>query len=154
MVAVTLSRSLRQDLGDEISLDLATKFREFKIGQTSFGLHFGRDKPFGWPAEVVAQQIWHVHLEDAACSASWDYFTDNYVRNGYTQENYTSDTILVYGRLWDAHRAPFLLHEILAPDGHMKMDDRLRMRAIAAGFADERRDYAAAMPCSDWIIVG
>ncbi len=153
MVAVAISRSLRQDIGDAESIQLAENFRDYKAGLQAFGLVFGRDRQFVKPAEVVAEEIWHVHLEDNACISAWDYLTDNFVQRRFTQDNYTSDTILVYGQLWDVRRTPYLLQAILAPDGHDQMKSDLRMRAIAAEFADERRDFTVATSFSDWIIV-
>lgn len=140
-------------MGDENATDLACDFRDYKAGITSFGATFGRDKEFGWPSEVTAHELWHVHLEDEAASSTWDYLTENYSRNRFSQDNYTSDTMLVYGRVWDAYKSPYLLLTILSPDGHAQMDDRERMRALAAEYAEERLEFARKMPCSEWIIV-
>lgn len=153
MPAVVISRSLRLVLGDPDATELAQDFRDYKAGLISFGAIFGRDKAFGWPAAVREHQLWHVHLEDEQASPAWDSLTENFHKKGFTQDNYTSNTMLVYARVWDAYKAPFLLHSILSPDGHQQMSDAERMLAIAAEFAQERRDYSAQMPSSDWIIV-
>lgn len=153
MVAVAISRTLRQDIGDAESIQLAENFRDYKTGLQSFGHVFGRDRALIKPSEIVAEEIWHVHLEDDACMSAWDYLSENFTQRRYSQDNYTSDTILVYGQLWDVRRTPYLLHAILAPNGHDQMSDNLRMRAIAAEFADERKDFTAATSFSDWIIV-
>lgn len=134
-------------------MDLATDFRDYKAGAVSFGVTFGRDKRFAWPDKVVQLELWHVHLEDESVTGTWDFLTENFYQNSYTQDNYTSNTMLVYGRIWDGYKGPYMLHSILAPDGHAKMDDRDGMRALALEFESEAEAYRRLMPSSDWILV-
>ncbi|MOA41664.1 hypothetical protein D3C78_1636440 [compost metagenome] len=102
---------------------------------------------------MVNEKLWHVHLDDPRSSSTWDSLTENFHVRGFSQDNYTSDTILVYGRVWDVYRAPYLLQTILQPNGHDLMVDRAKMLALAMEFRVERSDYAAQMPSSDWLIV-
>lgn len=143
MTLVVISRTLNVELGDQNAQDLANDFRDYKSGDISFGAIFGRDRPLIRPNEITAEQLQHVHLEDSACSAAWDEITDNYYRKKFSQDNYTSNTILVYGQLYDVKDTPFLLHAILKPLGHALMDDVPFMRELAAEFREERRTYAA-----------
>jgi hypothetical protein len=143
MVSVLLSRNLFNDLGWQAGLELAQEFQQYKSGLVSFGGLFGRDKPFSWPAEVVEQELWHVHLEEDAVLDTWDYLTENYEKLGFTQNNYTSNKILVYGHAWDIRYSPYILVAILDPEGHAKMDDKNVMKDLAAQYVEEKADYSA-----------
>lgn len=153
MPAVVISRSLRAALTDEPARDLAAEFRDYKAGALSFGGTFGRDKRFSWPSEAVSHELWHVHLEDEAAIPTWDRLTANFHLRNYTQDNYTSDTMLVYGRLWAAYKAPFLLHSILSPNGHAMMEDGSGMKALAYEYCAEVDAYRREMPGGGWILV-
>lgn len=153
-MTVVISRSLRLSLGDVPALELAQNFYDYKVsGVTSFGATFGRDKQFVAPVEARARQLWHVHLEDDACSSAWDWISENFFAKGFSQDNFTSDTILVYGYAPTAPKSPFLLMNILAPDGHILMNNNEGMRAICFAYDKELMDYRHQMPSSDWIIV-
>lgn len=142
MTLVVISRTLTLELGTANAQELANDFRDYKSGVVSFGARFGRDRAFRWPTEARAESLWHVHLEDDDAVETWDYLSANYHKRGFTQDNYTSNTILVYGHLFDVRRSPYLLHAILKPNGHDMMDDEPFMRSLAAEFKEVRREYA------------
>ena len=149
MPAVVISRSLRLDIGDRPARDLGRDFLDYKLGRDSFGDVFGRDKAHTRPAEVKALNLWHVHLEERGSVADWDRFWNQ----GYPQDNFTSDRILVYGQMLDLARAPWLLFTILSPFGHAKMDDDLGMRALAKDYSLEKQAYIQNPSPSHWIII-
>jgi hypothetical protein len=143
MVYVLLGRDLLHDLGVEASLELAEEFQQYKLGMVSFGGTFGRDKPFSWPQEVVEQELWHVHLEEDAVVKTWDYLSENYQNRGFTQDNYTSDKILVYGQAWDVRYSPYILIAILNPNGHAKMEDIEVLAVLAEQYVEEKDHFSA-----------
>jgi hypothetical protein len=148
MTAVVVSRGLVEDLGTEKASELAADFQAYKTGGPH-GDPFGRDKRFAWPDNVVENQLWHVHLEDASVATVWDSLWE---RN-YPQENFTSNTILVYGRAWTVQYAPHFLLTILKPDGHAQMEDTERMKAIGAEYELELDAYSRRLPSENWLIV-
>ncbi len=148
MTAVVVSRALVSDLGDEAALALAQDFQTYKAGGP-FGDPFGRDKKFGWPAEVVENELWHVHIEDPTVYKAWDSLWSR----GFPQENFTSNTILVYGRVWHVQYSPHLLLTILKPDGHAQMDDKERMKAIGGEFEAEVDAYSRRLEGEPWLIL-
>ncbi len=148
MTAVVVSRALVDDLGEQGALELAQDFKAYKDGG-NFGDPFGRDKKFAWPAEVVENELWHVHLEDPSVYQTWD----NLWKRGFPQDNFTSNTILVYGRVWHIQYAPHLLLTILKPDGHSQMEDKARMAQINGEFEDEVDAYSRRLVSDNWLII-
>ncbi|KOX63859.1 MULTISPECIES: type II toxin-antitoxin system YafO family toxin [Pseudomonas] len=148
MTAIVVSRALVSDLGNEAALDLAQDFQAYKAGGP-FGDPFGRDKKFAWPTEVVENELWHVHIEDPSVYQAWDSL---WSRN-FPQENFTSNTILVYGRVWHVQYSPHLLLTILKPDGHAQMDDKERMKAIGQEFEAEVDAYSRRLEGEPWLIL-
>lgn len=149
MPAVVISRSLRLDIGDSPAKDLGRDFLDYKIGLDSFGDVFGRDKAHTRPADVKALNLWHVHLWERDIDYAWDRLW----AQGYPQDNFTSDKILVYGHMHDELRAPWLLFTMLSPFGHAKMEDDLGMRALAKDYSLEKQAYASNPSPAHWIII-
>lgn len=147
MTFVVVGKKLTSDIGELGAKELANDFFEYKSGSASFGDIFGRDKAFNRPKQAVEQDIWHVHMETPAVFAAWDSLW----KRGFPQDNFTSDKILVYGRLWDVSRAPYLLVAILDPDGHDQMEDVERMAAISTEFVDEAQAYSRRLPSEQWV---
>lgn len=94
-----------------------------------------------------------MHLEEPSVSETWDYLWDNKITKGYSQHNFTSNKILVYGHAYDLPAGPWILFRILTPNGHALMEDDEKMRALASEYVDERNDYFHACDKNAWIIV-
>jgi hypothetical protein len=146
---IVVSRALVADDFDETrALQLAKDFQEYKAGG-SFGDPFGRDKAFLRPESAVANELWHVHIDDGLVTDTWD----NLWSRGFPQWNFTSDTILVYGRMSYVQYQPYLLLTILKPDGHAQMDNPARMRALVTEYENEVEAYRERLPTDKWLIL-
>ncbi len=146
MSRVFISRSLEVEIGSTYAMELAVDFRRFIEGQTKPGTIFGKNVPFSWPAQVKQQDLWHVHLETEEVRAKWAL---NRAKSR-SPDRFTSNTILVYGRLSDLQGQPYLLHAILDPEGHKKMDDLRLMISLAEDFEDERTAFSKTKDTSAW----
>ncbi len=149
MSAVVISRSLRLDIGDNSAKELGRDFLDYKLGRDSFGDVFGRDKAHTKPAEIKALNLWHVHLWERSVDDAWDRLW----AQGYPQDNFTSDKILVYGHMPDVVLKPWLLLTMLSPFGHEKMEDELGMRAIAEEYKLAKQAYINNPSPAHWIII-
>lgn len=143
MASVLLGRDLFSDLGWQAALDLAHEFQQYKSGLISFGGMFGRDKRFSWPKEAVEHELRHIHLEEESVLDAWDFLERNYAQRGFTQDNFTSNKILVYGHAWDVRYSPYILIAILSPDGHAKMDDKDVMDDLVEQYLEVKAEYSA-----------
>jgi hypothetical protein len=151
---VVVSRPLTRSLGEAGALELAHQFKIYKSDQDNeYGQIFGRDKDFHFPEAVVRNGLQHVHMEEPAVENRWQA---EWERNG-PQENYTSDTILVYGRIpnqdYPPKQIPIMLVDLLTPSGHAKMKDIDGMRALGMIFEDEVSAYSVRLPTDKWIEV-
>lgn len=150
MTAVVISRSLTAEMGEGTALELATDFRFYKLDPASnFGDIFGRDKPHLFPDVVVKNGLWHVHMEQPSVENIWQKLWDQ----GAPQEKFTSNKILVYGRMMDVSFTPYMLMTILDPGGHAQMSDVERMRAVGEEYEDEVFAYSARLPSQKWVMV-
>jgi hypothetical protein len=150
MVAVVISRSLTAEIGDAAAIELATDFQYYKANPAqNYGDIFGRDKGFLFPEIVVKNGIWHVHMEQPSVENEWQRHWDN----GDPQVTFTSDKILVYGRMTEVSFMPFMLLTILDPDGHKKMDDIEHMKSLGEEYEEEVFAYSSRLPSHKWIMV-
>lgn len=147
MSLVVVGKGLTSDIGEENAQQLADDFREYKDGDASYGDIFGRDKPFAWPQEAVENYMYHAHMETHDVTSVWDSLWNRQ----YPQDNFTSDKILVYGRLWTVARAPFLIVAMLNPKGHAQMEDKVRMELLVEEFEAEADDYSRRLEGEYWV---
>lgn len=150
MTAVVISRSLTAEMGASAAFDLATDFQFYKSDpDNNFGDIFGRDKPHLFPDIVVKNGLRHVHMEQPSVESYWQQLWDQ----GAKQVDFTSNKILIYGRMMDVSFTPFLLLTILDPQGHAQMSDIERMRAVGEEYEDEVFAYSARLPTQQWVMV-
>lgn len=150
MTAVVISRSLTAEMGEGAAYDLATDFKRYKADpDNNFGDIFGRDKKHLLPNILVKNDVWHVHMEQPSVENYWQQLWDQ----NAAQNEYTSDKVLVYGRMMEVSFTPYLLLTILDPNGHDKMKDIEYMKALGAEYEDEVFAYSARLPTQKWVMV-
>lgn len=149
MIPVIVSRKLATTLGSDKAQILADEFALWLSGGIGPGDTFGKRSPFSAPKSIVGL-LEKVHLESDDAVARWD----GMIGRGITDSQaFTSDRVLVFGRAWDAPKAPYLLMTILEP-GHEKMKDWSMLSAVGAEFTSEIRSFAREHPSDAWIAFG
>lgn len=147
MSVVVVSRTLSTELGEEVAYELATDFQHYIANPSlHYGDIFGRDKGFLYPEIVVKNGLRHVHMETPCVESYWQ---SNWDRQA-AQAEYTSDKILVYGRM-DVSLYPYLLLTILDPKGHAQMSDMERMKAVGEEYEEEVFAYSTRLPTQQWV---
>jgi hypothetical protein len=134
------------------ALELAVDFQAYKLdpgGQA--GINFGRDKDCLFPDVVVKNGVRHVHMEEDSVVSKWQAIWD---RRG-SQDEYTSDKLLIYGGIPDPsypqNMIPVMLLDILSPKGHSLLADFDGMEAIGEMFLEEISAYSIRLPSDHWV---
>ncbi|RZA29531.1 MAG: hypothetical protein EOP02_04240 [Proteobacteria bacterium] len=148
MTAVVISRALTADLGWDNAVELAKDFKAYKADpENRYGDIFGRDKKFLFPDIVSRNALWHVHMEEPSVESDWQSHWDQQD----PQYCFTSDKILVYGKMENVSFTPYLLLTILSPKGHALMADIDGMKALGQEYEDEVFAYSAKLPTDKWV---
>lgn len=149
MIPVIVSRKLTATIGSDKARNLAEEFALWLSGGIGPGDTFGKKSPFSAPKSVVGL-LEKVHLESDDAIARWN----GMIRQGITDSQaFTSDRVLVFGRAWDAPKAPYILMTILEPS-HEKMKDWSMLHEVGTEFSAEIRLFAREHPSDAWIYVG
>lgn len=149
MIPVIVSRKLTATMGSIASQHLANEFALWLSGGIGPGDTFGKTSPFVAPKSIV-DLLQKVHLESDDAMPRWNAM----IKQGVSDSQaFTSDRVLVFGRAWDAPKAPYLLVTILDP-GHEQMRDVPMLNEVGAYFSAEVRSFSREHPSSEWISVG
>ncbi len=150
MIAVILSRKLTLLMPRQEAVSLVSEFKLWREGGIGPGDTFGKDSAFAKPKSVVDMGLRKVHLEEPSVSDAWT----RRLRTGEEDpQRFTSDKLLVYGRLGDAQYNPYLLLTILEP-GHAHMEQPDLVRGLGVFFETERQDIGKYFPSSEWLSAG
>jgi mRNA interferase YafO len=149
MTAVVVSRKLTLSIGREAAQTYADEFSLWKQGGIGPGDFFGKTTPFVAPPAIKGV-LEKVHLENEGVSRRWD----SMLKEGIDDpQAYTSDKILVFGRMWDVKLSPYMLVTILDP-GHDQMKDWPMLAGVGAYFGAESAAFARAYPSTAWVTSG
>jgi mRNA interferase YafO len=150
MTAVILSRKLTISMPRHEAVSLADEFVLWREGGIGPGDTFGRDTAFMKPQAIVDLGLRKVHLEEPSVSDSWNRKLEAGEEDHF---RYTSDRVLVYGRLGDVKYNPFLLLTILDP-GHAFMEQSELVKGLGIFFETERADIGKHFPSPEWVTSG
>jgi mRNA interferase YafO len=149
MTAVVVSRKLTLAIGEKLSQSYASEFSLWKQGLIGAGDFFGKTTPFVAPP-AIKNVLEKVHLEHKGVSRRWDAM----LREGVLDpQAYTSDKILVFGRMWDVRLSPYMLVTILEP-GHDQMKDWPMLAGVGAYFGAESAAFSREYPTTAWVTSG
>jgi mRNA interferase YafO len=150
MTAVVVSRKLTHSIGTDYSHSLAGEFSLWKSGGIGPGDTFGKTSKFEAPRSI-REVLNKVHLETDSVTRHWTRMLE--VEKVEDPQAYTSDRILVFGRMWDVAQTPYLLVTILEP-GHDLMKDWPMLAEVGAYFGSESRAFSREYPSTAWITAG
>lgn len=150
MSAVILSRKLTLSMPRTEAVSLASEFSLWRQGGIGPGDTFGKDTAFMKPKSIVDMALRKVHIEEPSVTHEWN----QKLKSGELDpQRYTSDRVLVYGRLGEMKYNPYLLLTILDP-GHIFMEQSDLVSGLGVFFETERQDIGKYFPSSDWVVAG
>jgi mRNA interferase YafO len=150
MTAVIFSRKLSWSLPQAEAEKLGSEFLLWKNDGIGPGDFFGKHTGFMRPPSVVRLGLRKVHLETDDVSDAW---TQKLERGEENPLKFTSDKVLVYGRLEDMRHTPYLLLTILEP-AHDQMEEPEVVRNLGVFFETERDAIGKYFPSSEWVSFG
>lgn len=150
MTAVILSRKLTLSMPRDHAQSLADEFKLWREDGIGAGDTFGKDSAFMKPKALTDLGLRKVHLESDNVVEQWN----RKIALGETDpQRFTSDRVLVYGKLGDMRLTPFLLLTILDP-GHSYMEQPDLVRGLGIFFETERSEIGKRFLSSEWVTAG
>lgn len=151
MTSVILSRKLSIEMPRQEAISLVTEFQLWRDGGIGPGDTFGKDSAFMKPKSVVDLGLRKVHLEEPRVTSRWNYLLE--VKKIEDSQAYTSDKVLVYGKLGYMSCTPYLLLTILEP-GHIQMENPELVSGLGIFYESEQAAIGRSFPTDEWITAG